>query len=215
MDDNTRDIAKSAVVAVRDACGFIIEALLPNSVSGHFIITAAHCLPHLPPADAASDTKCRTYQELVGRLDKRPPKVWAECVFADPVADIAVLERPDDQALKEKAKAYDELIKLAEALPIADAPEEGPGWLLTLDRKWMACEVQNVGRLWIFKAAKPIVGGMSGSPILNSDGAAIGVVCCSSGGEQIDQHTDGGPNPSLTDALPGNLLRGIGIEAAG
>ena len=209
MDDTTKDAAKGAVVAVRDARGFIIEALLPNSVSGHLIITAAHCLPHLPPADAASDTKCRTYQELVGRLDGPTPKVWAECVFADPVADIAVLAKPDDQALREDAEAYINLIGELPALPVAEAPEKGRGWLLTLDGKWVACDVQNVGRLWISNAAEPIIGGMSGSPILNSEGAAIGVVCCSSGGEQLDQHTEGGPNPSLMDALPGWLLRGI------
>ena len=208
MDDTTKNAAKGAVVAVGDACGFIIERTRQNLYSDRVIITAAHCLPHLPPADAASDTKCRTYQELVGRLDGPTPKVWAECVFADPVADIAVLAKPDDQALWEEANAYDELIEEAEALPIADAPAEGPGWLLTLDGQWVACDVKNVGRLWIFNAAKPIVGGMSGSPILNSDGAAIGVVCCSSGGEEIDQHTEGGPNPSLMDALPGWLLRG-------
>ncbi len=209
MDDTTKDAAKGAVVAVRDARGFIIERTRQNLYPERVIITAAHCLPHLPPADAASDTKCRTYQELVGRLDKRPPEVWAECVFADPVADIAVLAKPDDQALWEEANAYDELIEEAEALPIAEAPEEGRGWLLTLDGKWVACDVQNVGRLWISNAAEPIIGGMSGSPILNSEGAAIGVVCCSSGGEQLDQHTEGGPNPSLMDALPGWLLGGI------
>ena len=116
MDDNIKDIAKRAVVAVRDARGFIIERPRQNLFPGRVIITAAHCLPHLPPADAASDTKDRTYRGLVGRLDEPTPKVWAECEFADPVADIAVLAKPDDQALREEANAYDELIEEAEAL---------------------------------------------------------------------------------------------------
>jgi hypothetical protein len=54
-------------------------------------------------------------------------------------------------------------------------------------------------------ATQGIVGGMSGSPILDGDGAAIGVVSTGSGG--IDElHTEGGPNPYLTYHLRGWLL---------
>jgi hypothetical protein len=45
----------------------------------------------------------------------------------------------------------------------------------------------------------PIIdeGTLSASPILNEDGAAIGVVSTSSGGETLDEHREGDPNPLL------------------
>jgi hypothetical protein len=49
-------------------------------------------------------------------------------------------------------------------------------------------------------AAKGIVGGMSGSPILAMDGSAVGVLSCSGGGAEV--HFEGGPEPALTQALP-------------
>ncbi|MGO8918246.1 MAG: hypothetical protein ACLQJR_20285 [Stellaceae bacterium] len=55
--------------------------------------------------------------------------------------------------------------------------------------------------LWIEDATEPIRGGMSGSPILNEDGAAIGVVCTAGGGN-MDEHREGGPNPLLARQLP-------------
>ena len=209
MDDNTRDIAKRAVVAVDGGRGFIIEVLPHNLLAGRLIVTAAHCLPD-PPPPAIADTEERTYKELVGRLADPETHVSAECMFADPVADIAVLATPDNQELWNEAEACKKLMEEAEALPIADAPAEGPGWLLTLENQWVDCVVRHFGGpLYIFDAAEPIVDGMSGSPILNSDGAAMGIVCCSSGSGEMDKPTGGGPNPRLTDDLPGGLLRGI------
>ncbi len=209
MDGITGDIAKRAVVAVGDGRGFVIETTLQKRFLNRLIVTAAHCLPRLPPALATSDIKEQTYKELLGGLADREPKVWAECVFADPVADIAVLATPDSQELYDEASAYDELTNEASALRIVDAPEQGPGWLLTLDGRWVACVVQHFGGpIMISDAAEPIMGGMSGSPILDSDGAAMGVVCCSSGSSD-KPHTEGFPNPKLTDRLPAYILRGI------
>jgi len=39
----------------------------------------------------------RTYENLLGTLDAEKPEVRAECVFADPVPDIAALFHPDYQ----------------------------------------------------------------------------------------------------------------------
>ena len=36
--------------------------------------------------------------------------VWAECLFADPVADIAVLGVPDEQYLSSEAAAFEALV---------------------------------------------------------------------------------------------------------
>jgi len=58
------------------------------------VITAAHCLPKFPRAFAAESCELRTYPNLLGSLanNKNGKKndVWAECLFADPIADIAV-----------------------------------------------------------------------------------------------------------------------------
>ena len=160
----------------------------------------------------AALTHERTYAALLAPLGERKPSVWAECMFADPVADIAVLGAPDYQALFEEAEAYDELIDDGPVLQIADPPPRGPAWLLTLDGQWARCEVRHSGRsLWISDATESIMGGMSGSPIIDPDGTAIGVVCFSSGGLG-EGHTEGGPNPKLTDSLPGWMLGELAVR---
>ncbi len=66
----------------------------------------------------------------------------------------------------------------ATLLAIADAPEQGHGRPLSLDGRWLRRRFQiiNDGPLWI-ETEEPIVGGMSGSPIISDDVAAIGVNC--------------------------------------
>ena len=125
MDDTTKDAAKRAVVAVEKSRGFIIEITEQNLDPDRVIITAAHCLPHVPCADPASYTEKRTYTK-VGRLDGPTPEVLAECKFIDPVNDIAVLEKPDYEVFRKDADAYAALMEEVGALPIADALEEGP-----------------------------------------------------------------------------------------
>jgi hypothetical protein len=99
----------NCVVRVGDGRGFIIEHCvkvrpLPRLrnrrlpmrkwAARRLVITAAHCLPKLPPACTTSYTHERTYQNLLGTLGGNAT-VWAECLFVDPVADIAVLGAPD------------------------------------------------------------------------------------------------------------------------
>jgi hypothetical protein len=52
------------------------------------------------------------------------------------------------------------------------------------------------------------VGGMSGSPIISAEGAAIGVACLGAEDGAGNQAECSGPNPSLLGNLPGWLLRG-------
>ena len=66
--------------------------------------------------------------------------MWAECQFVDPIADIAVLGSVDGQELYDEAAAYDDLTDEIDPLPIADAPEKGSAWLLSLDGQWLQCE---------------------------------------------------------------------------
>jgi hypothetical protein len=198
---NKRELAR-AVVGVDGGRGFVLQLARERVV-----VTAAHCLPNLPPCNSASYLQETTFQDLLGPLKQKQTRVWAECLFADPIADIAVLGRPDYQELGEQAEAFEALIDAAVPLKMGDVQSPSKAWLLSLDNKWFRCTVQyrNNGGFWINDAAKEIRGGMSGSPIISDDGAAIGIVCVA-GGTMLGHHTAGGPNPRLRLNLPGWVL---------
>jgi hypothetical protein len=175
------------------------------------IITAAHCLPHFPPCLGASYTEERTYQALLAPLDSKPA-VWAECLFVDPIADIAILGPPDEQEpeLSGHYEAYVSLVDSAEVLEISKPKQECQAFLLSLENAWFKCRVKHHtgGPLWISNAAQGIVGGMSGSPIIAKNGTAISVMCTSEGAGEVS--TEGGPNPRLMGNLPGWYLEFLG-----
>ena len=180
------DEAKKAILAVGEGRGFVVDG--PDEE--RLVVTSAHCLPYLPPAHAASLLQERTYGALLGPLGEKPT-VWAECLFANPVADLAVLGPPDDQALPDEHDAFEQLVDDSLALPVGDLPEGGPAWLLSLEGEWFRRSVECLGGpFWVRDAADRIRGGMSGSPILADDGSAIGVV------------STGGPDPHLLYDLP-------------
>lgn len=164
--------------------------------------------------------------------------VSCECLFIDPIADIAVLGSPDNQALGDQAEAYEALVEAATPLTIAEPPSkptaeevaelkelekrwgatgqvqradrECPAFMLSLNNQWFLCRVRHApnGMLMVFDAAEKIAGGKSGSPIIAADGTAIGVVCL---GEESGGRDDreGGPNPRLMGNLPGWFLAAI------
>jgi hypothetical protein len=194
------------VLRVGRGCGFVIEA---DGTS--YVVTAAHCLP-ARPGPSWSPEEC-IYTNLLGRLDAKP-RVTAECVFSDPVADIAVLGEPDGK----DTEAYRQL--MATTMPFAigqlkyrpsrfrlsdgitaSSPREVIAYamLLSLDGRWFSCRVRSlrslVPSLVIEYPAQPIVQELSGSPIILADGSAIGVVCTKSGG-------DSALNPLLPACLP-------------
>lgn len=177
-----------------------------------FVVTASHCLPRLPAPDPGAYLAQRTFQALLGPLGASCD-VWAECVYADPVADLAVLAAPDAQHFAGEAKTYERLVAhrtplhvaalLLERKDKASMPEaaewEGPGRLLSLDGQWFECRLRATRRLlWIGDKAQAFAGGMSGSPIADADGAAIGVLCTTAA------------NPILVQHLPRWLLDEIG-----
>jgi hypothetical protein len=140
--------------------------------------------------------------------------VWAQCLFADPIADIAVLGQPDNQSLSDQADAYDELVGSIAALAIADAPAqgtelvgplkiknptpgEGPARVLSLEGDWRQGRVLRRGNGLSIEPKELFVGGMSGSPIIDANGAAIGVVS-----------TDA-KNPVIVDSLSAQLVRAM------
>ena len=122
-------------------------------------------------------------------------------MFADPVADIAVLGSPDNQALCEEAEAYDQLVAGAIALKIVDAPKmvrkrtrarvvmghrvdpvpydvapKCRARVLSLKGEWLKCMVKRYHRGLDLADEGLFEGGMSGSPILSLKGEAMGLI---------------------------------------
>jgi hypothetical protein len=96
---NFERIAPS-VIRVGAGRGFVIDRQ-----SNKLVLTAAHCLPVFPPCNGASLAEERTYENLLGRIGE-DAGVWAECLFADPIADVAILGPVDNQALPDRWDAY-------------------------------------------------------------------------------------------------------------
>jgi hypothetical protein len=189
---------EDAILTVGAGRGFIVQPRLGLFPESRVVITAAHCLPHLPPVPNFR-VNARIYPRLVGSLSERRPSIWAECVFVDPIADVAVLGEPDNSTLHDEWLAYRELIDARPALPIGVLVGPRLAWLFGRDGEWERCAVSLSplnNHLWIEHAATHgTVPGTSGSPIVLANGHAVGVV---STGQYF--------NPRLTDCLPGWLL---------
>jgi hypothetical protein len=198
MSDQARLTA--AVLTVGDGRGFVSCIRRQNVV-----VTAAHCLPRLPEPGRASEIKDRTFANILGRLGEEA-SVWAECLYADPVADLAVLGPPDGQELWNEHAAYEALVgggdlpiatvKLSRQKHLGHATEwRGFGELLALDGEWFFAALVAgravAGPPWlrVEDMRRPIVEGMSGSPIVVGK-RAIGIVTYSI--ETMDQ-----TNPNL------------------
>jgi hypothetical protein len=78
--------ALRAVVRVGEGRGFVVAG---KHRGEHLVITAGHCIESLPPCHTGSSLEQRT-RKLLGPLDAEPT-VWAECLFVDLIADLAVL----------------------------------------------------------------------------------------------------------------------------
>src|SRR5215217_4397339 len=209
---------KRAVLKVGDGRGFVVrkKAREGRVPSVPVVVTAAHCLPFFPPCHSPSYQGERTYRSLLGRIGEATA-IWAECLFADPVADIAVLGPPDTQVLPDHADAYEELMATTLTLPRSDAPTGASAWLLSLDLRWFPCHVgHDGGLLWITEAAERIRRGMSGSPIIDENGNAIGVLCTNRKVSDCESfQTEDGGNARLALNLPPWLaprMRGVRFD---
>ena len=203
-----------AVVRIGDGGrGFILEV----AESRRYVVTAAHCLPaeRLPTPHLANSSQELTFPQFIGPLAKRAKRtIWGELCVCSLTDDIAAFSEPDGQDFYEQAAEYGEFIDGA-ALKLGASPPttplgrietHTPAWVLSLDGIWMPCTVCTInGRFLMIRGAE-IESGMSGSPILNTDGAAIGLVS-TSGGTTTGTHNFS-INPILADCLPPWLLRG-------
>ena len=188
------ETAKRAVVTVgHGGRGFVMELTQPMALSDdakreglqpfltrRIVLTAAHCLPELPPANPWAAALDRTYEFLLGALGDSAPSIWAECIFVDPVADIAVLGAPDEaeQELVYQAEAFEAFVASAGALFAANTTSSTRVWRLSLDGRWTACQIESgtARTLSFTEREEPVESGMSGSPLLLDTGIAIGLV---------------------------------------
>ena len=132
MSPDTFKKAKAAVIQVGTARGFVVKGPKDDPV----VITASHCLRRLPRVNRSELRGICSNQ--IGLLHQKPT-IWTECLFVDPIADIAVLASVDDQALPEEADAYDRLFQPIKPIPIGPMEEKTKAWLLSLEGEWSEC----------------------------------------------------------------------------
>jgi len=223
-------IDTNAIVTVGGGRGFVTEG-----ARDRYVITAAHCLSNLPPPHGMSYLHERTYSKLLGPIGGECT-VWAECLFADPVADIAVLGAPDNQELSEQADAYEGLAEAVTPLRIADPP---PPTISPAEEQsyhsFLSAEERSSG---VFRER---MRGTSPARVVSLDrrllSCTIDYTAISSGLLIKEEATErivggmsgspiladdgsaigivclssGGPHPRLTSCLPGWLLRELGL----
>jgi hypothetical protein len=120
----TLEIASDAVVQVGEGGrGFVVAGvdLHGSYETTRYIITAAHCLPHLPEPHLGRYGTEETFPNLIGPLGGKRP-IWATLLFVDPMSDIAVFGDPDSQKLAQENDQYETFTKAIEPLPIGDMP---------------------------------------------------------------------------------------------
>jgi S1-C subfamily serine protease len=201
------EIAKRAVVRVGDGRGFVVSA----SEYDRYVVTAAHCVSKHPTPHLANDANELT-RAIIGPLGRKKPTIWAALCADNLIDDIAVFSEPDGQVLSDECECYGKFTAAAALVigkpPVAVEPYNWrtttgtAAWVLSLDRKWQPCLVQNGGRFLGIKDVS-IEAGMSGSPIIDANGAAIGLISMGNGGGDYGYSV----NPSLMDCLPPWLLR--------
>jgi hypothetical protein len=198
---------KGTVITVGEGRGFVVEHR-----GEHLVVTASHCLPWLPSGFGIAYSEEHVYRNMLGALGS-VPTVACECLFINPIADVAVLGVPDTQTYSDEADGYRALLQYAIPFRIIDAPEKARGFVLSVEGEWFGCQVEWMeridGPLWVSKPAQPIEAGMSGSPIASETGNAIGIVAASVMENEKDAATDefGASNPRLMRDLPLWLLR--------
>jgi hypothetical protein len=179
--------AEHCVITVGEGRGFVARG--PNREN--LIVTTVECLSIIP-----SDLS--EIPHLLGRLGAAP-FLSATCLFVDPISGVAILG-PFDPG------DYFDFMRELVPLDIAEAKDyRTPAFLLSLAKRWTGCFASGDGHHSVFISGfeYPIADGMSGSPVLDADGRAIGVVRVDDG----SRHRTMGGGPKLTDCLPGWFLR--------
>lgn len=192
MNASSLDRAAGAIVKVGKGRGFIVQG-----DRDRYVITTNYSLPFVSPCDPGSEL----WTFFIGGVENEASDILGECLFVDPIADIAVLGAPGNP---EHWEAFSKFVWSRPPISVGDAKFESKALLLSPDGHWQSCSAgHNGGRLWISDAVNGIVGAMSGSPIMLDDRTAVGVVNCY---EEL-KSTQGFSNARLAINLPGWLLQ--------
>ncbi|MGC1685354.1 MAG: serine protease [Candidatus Acidiferrales bacterium] len=204
-----------SVITVDKGRGFIIEHRTLFDFGHGFkrlrrklVVTASHCLPDPPKMPCYSYQEV-TYENLLAPLGEKP-SMWAECLFFDPVSDLAILGEPDNQRHGDQNDAYVALVDGREPFKIA-APVTGDGYMLSLDKvSWQPTPLNVHVNIWgVGLSTGPTYAGQSGSPIVDASGRAVAVVSIGSesltGGSRTPMES--GPQPILKFRLPSWVLK--------
>jgi S1-C subfamily serine protease len=159
-------------------------------VTGGYIVTAAHCIE----CTAAEGMLAAMGSGFHGKAQTAAGRELLLDVLAiEPVADIAILGSPDNQAIPDEAETFAEFIAATKPVPLyrgkwipTDVHETcGPGkytlpaLVYNLDRSWVkatASVVQPGQPMLFLESERHIECGASGGPIVTPDGQLIGVV---------------------------------------
>src|SRR6516225_5795464 len=167
----------SAVLKLGHGRGFVVS----YGEDEREIITAAHCLQTdkagqflLPPTPKMSDHEERIYPFLLARIGGAEAIVEAQCLFVDPIANIAALGPPGEEG-SDRFNAYQKVVNDARTLVIIDAPDRGPARILALEGRWVEIVVERRGYTLVAQPREFFAPGVSGSPIVSAGGNAIGV----------------------------------------
>ena len=213
-----------SVITVNNGRGFVIEHRSLFDVGNglkrlrrKLVLTASHCLPH-PPVMPCYSYQETTYANLLSPLGEQP-SVWAECLFFDPVSDLAILGEPDNQEFGEQNEKYALLVDGRKSFTIA-APETGEGYMLALDGlSWQPTRLEVHETIWGTGLSTGATrAGQSGSPIVDAKGRSVALV--SIGAEQMDlksgsrTNMDAGPQPILKLQLPSWVLKTVRVTGA-
>src|ERR1700732_513457 len=87
---NDRELLTSSVIRVGEGRGLVIETYSGDRM----IVTASHCLPWR--AEWWEDfSEPRIFPDLLAPIGSEP-NIWAECLFINPIADLAILGEVDN-----------------------------------------------------------------------------------------------------------------------
>jgi len=118
---------------------------------------------------------------LVKVRAKIGPEFRLSVYAVEPVADLAVLGAPDNQAIPDDASAFEEFVEATEAVPVCDrdfgADAAVPVRVLTHHGAWTEGTASDAtdGCGWLLPQAK-IEAGTSGGPVMDGDGQLVGVI---------------------------------------
>ena len=177
MTESTRARIAAATVRFKARSGQGVIVPGPLIVTAAHVLCAAHELIDWTNADPVFE------EVIVG--DRT---VAAEVRAIEPIADIAVLSRPDDQATHESAETFDAVIAPIRPVAICTTDfvlfESFPVYIFTHTGRWIIAQATqgsaNASTLSL-RASEHIPFGTSGSPVVTPHGELIGVASTAGG----------------------------------